>query len=88
MLRTKKQIQREMRRLVGTNQGFGKLTTADARYHVQWKAASGHPRGWRVVCGISPLVELNDKLGRLIIFKSSETARKRAQQLNDLERSR
>ena len=51
-------------------------------YWKLWKPASGHPSGWRVVRGYSPLEEICGKTGRVILFKSMATAQKRADKLN------
>lgn len=47
-----------------------------------WHPASGHPGGWRVVRGYSPVIELEGRTGRLVLFKSYGAAEKRANQLN------
>jgi len=87
MLRNKKQIAAERRRVRKMRGMNGEhFTAAEARHHIAWHRASGHRRGWRVVWGISPLHELNDRRGRLIIFRSSEAAQKRADKLNEQER--
>ncbi len=52
-----------------------------------WKASSGHPSGWRVTRwsrrGVFRLLqEHNAKNGRLVIYKSMESAQRAASNLN------
>lgn len=54
----------------------------DASYWGQWHASSGHPGGWRVTRGLSPVEELEGKTGKLILFRSCAAAQKRADELN------
>ena len=61
---------------------MSKMTAADRAYHNKWKPASGHPGGWRVVRGISPLQEANGPAGRLRLFRSMAAAQKVADSLN------
>lgn len=65
-------------KLVGRDFGFGPLTVEDAKYHSSWKPASGHPNGWRVVRGVSPMEELQDGRGMPIFFGTYGTASIRA----------
>ena len=55
-------------------------------YWKEWHPASGHPAGWRVVRGYSPMEELCGKSGKRIIFKTYVTAEKRANELNVTEK--
>lgn len=51
----------------------------------RWEPASGHPKGWRVTRGVSPLQEAEDKAGRRRLFKSREAAQRVANKLNQME---
>jgi len=51
-------------------------------YYSEWRAASGHKGGWRVVKGICPMEELRGPKGKLLLFKTYESAQKRADSLN------
>ena len=53
-------------------------------YWNTWQPASGHPGGWRVVKGYSPLQEICGKTGKVILFKSYANAKKRADMLNGI----
>ena len=48
----------------------------------QWRPASGHRKGWRVVRDVCPMQEHEDRRGRRILFKSHDAAKKRADLLN------
>lgn len=54
----------------------------DLLYWSQWHPASGHRGGWRVVRGISPVVEACGPSGRLLLFKTMQSAQARADILN------
>lgn len=58
------------------------MTAEDLAYHDKWKAASGHPAGWRVVRGLCPVQELCGVSGARILFRSKTAADRRADQLN------
>ena len=60
------------------------MSAQDLAYHNSWQPASGHPGGWRVVRGLSPLEELVSKTGRRILFRSQGSAQKRADALNKI----
>lgn len=62
----------------------GQLVTdkASLDYWSEWEPSSGHPGGWRVTRGISPLQEAEGKTGRLRLFRSIEGAKRAADQLN------
>lgn len=73
----------------------------DAAYHNSWKAASGHPNGYRVVknsfekgqdglwySGQRGFIELEGKTGKLRLFKSFEAAKKVAEKLNREQKGR
>jgi hypothetical protein len=57
---------------------------------LDWKPASGHPGGWRVVKYASPLechlVELLDKAGRRRLFRSMGAAKNVADALNGADK--
>lgn len=71
--------------LVGRDFGYGPLDLSAATYHGTWHPASGHPGGWRVVRGLSPMQELQSKTGRRILFKTQKRAAQRAAALNAVE---
>lgn len=66
------------------------MTEDDCRWHAQWRAASGHPGGWRVVREFFPplyaekrgLEELNRRDGRTLLFRTSKSAQRRADAMN------
>ncbi|WP_141237104.1 hypothetical protein [Sphingopyxis sp. GW247-27LB] len=72
------------------------MTLADALYHGQWKASSGHPKGWRVTRQFFPphpdyqrvaatgvtFLESEGKGGRLRLFRSWEAAQRVADKMN------
>jgi len=67
---------------LGDNFGYGPLTQETANFWNSWRASSGHPGGWRVTRGYSPLEESCGKTGQVILFKTYEAAQKRANCLN------
>jgi hypothetical protein len=82
MTNTKTLLAQMERVEAGTDFGFGPLSKEDAAFHNQWRPASGHPGGWRVVRGICPVEELNGPSGRLLLFASPASAKTRADKLN------
>lgn len=69
------------------------MTPTDLRYHATWKASSGHKSGrWRVTRQFfhplpNPRFEqLHNKRGQPILFKTRETAQRRADKLNEAGR--
>lgn len=65
----------------------------DLDYHARWRAASGHPGGWRVVRQFFPPLtppnggpnfqEAKGPKGRLRLFRTFEAAKKAADALNN-----
>jgi hypothetical protein len=50
---------------------------------LKWSPASGHPGGWRVTRETPQgMEELNGKTGNRILFRSLESANRRAKKLN------
>ena len=62
------------------------MTVDSYNYWKLWRPVSGAPKGkWRVCRGLCPMEELEDRNGRRILFRSLESARSRAEALNDAE---
>ncbi len=69
---------------------MSRFTDSDLHFHAQWRAASGHPGGWRVLrqffwagCD-SMLHEYKTKTGLPRLYKSRESAMRVASKLNAL----
>lgn len=60
----------------------GNFTESEVQYHLRWRPASGHPSGWRVTRGISPLQEYENPSGSTKILHSIEAAQTVANELN------
>ncbi len=61
----------------------------DTAYHSKWRPASGHPSGkWRVWKEYPNPQELEGSKGKLLLFKSYESAQKRADYLNSQSNSK
>lgn len=66
------------------------FTSEDIAFHLRWRATSGHPSGWRVTredFRDPPLLDpkfqqLTGPKGKLVLFKSRDTAKRRADKLN------
>jgi hypothetical protein len=58
------------------------LSFEDASYHAMWRPASGHAGGWRITRGLCPQEQLEGKTGRVVLFKTSEAAQRRADKMN------
>jgi hypothetical protein len=55
----------------------------------QWEIASGHPGGWRVTRYLNgyghTLQQHSSKVGNVILYKTPEAARRKAEELNNLQ---
>lgn len=55
----------------------------DIAYHSKWRAVSGHPSGkWRVHKTLPQAQDLEGPNGKLLLFKTYESAQKRADLIN------
>jgi hypothetical protein len=67
------------------------MTADDIAWHLQWRPASGHPGGWRVCrndyrIGHDPyLQQHSDRRGRVILYRSYDSALRKAAELNAQE---
>lgn len=64
------------------------MTADDIDFHLQWRAASGHPGGWRVCRqdfrpGADPyLQQLEKSNGQVRLWRSHEAAKRAANRIN------
>lgn len=67
--------------MIGTDAGFGPFNLINTVHHNSWQAASGDPRGWRVVRGLC-VQEHKDDGGNTSYFKTHEPAKSLAMMMN------